>query len=201
MKSLLVMLLAAFALLDFNALAGEYNQVLDIGDAAPAWKELAGTDGAAHSLADLQDTPVVVVVFTCNTCPVANDYEARINQLAQSLPEKVAVVAINVNLSEGDGFAEMQQRAKEQGYRYPYLYDATQQIGREYGAGSTPEFFVLSPERKIVYMGAMDDNADATQAKLRYVDAAIEAALAGKLPETKETYANGCGIRYPRQRP
>lgn len=199
MKLYSLCLAAALLLVATAGRGGEYNPVLSIGDAAPAWTDLPGVDGKAHSLADVK-APVVVVVFTCNSCPVANDYEQRINELAQSRPEQVAVVAINVNLIEDDSFEKMKQRAAEQNFRFPYLFDATQQIGRDYGAGSTPEFFVLSPERKIVYMGAMDDHADVAQVKARYVHDAVEAALAGKLPETKETYANGCGIRYPRQR-
>src|SRR5690606_8194054 len=64
--------------------AGEYNKVLSIGDAAPAWSDLPGTDGKLHSLADLAEKPVVVVVFTCISCPTAADYEDRIQALAQT---------------------------------------------------------------------------------------------------------------------
>jgi hypothetical protein len=53
--------------------AGEFNQTLSIGDKAPSWKELIGVDGAKHSLANLSDSKVVVVVFTCNSCPYAVD--------------------------------------------------------------------------------------------------------------------------------
>ncbi|HEX3870636.1 MAG TPA: thioredoxin family protein, partial [Pirellulales bacterium] len=49
--------------------AGQFNQTLSIGDKAPEWKDLPGTDGQKHSLADLKDKQAVVVVFTCNSCP------------------------------------------------------------------------------------------------------------------------------------
>ena len=112
------------------ATAGEFNGVLNIGDAAPAWADLPGTDGKSHSLAELQDKKVVVVVFTCNSCPVARDYEDRVIALAKQNPQDVAVVAINVNRGAEDSLAKMTERARERGFPYLYLADETQNIGR-----------------------------------------------------------------------
>lgn len=179
------------------AAAGEYNPVLSIGDAAPAWKNLPGVDGKTHSLADLKEIPVIVVVFTCNSCPYAVDYEDRINALAKEHAgdsPKVRVVAINVNLASEDRLPKMQARAKEKGFAFPYLFDESQEIAKAYGATRTPEFFVLNKERKIVYMGAMDDNSNAEKVTKQYVKPAIAAAFEGKT--VKETVAIGCNIRF-----
>ena len=143
---------------------------------------------------------MVVVVFTCNSCPVARDYEDRIIDLAKRHANDVAVVAINVNRVPDDSLEKMQERAKGKSFPYPYLYDETQQIARDYGARSTPEFFVLSADRKIVYMGAMDDASEPAQVKTNFVEDAVQAALAGTKPATGETFARGCGIRFARQR-
>lgn len=185
-------------------LAGKYNDVLNIGDAAPAWTDLPGIDDKAHSLSDLADKPVVVVVFTCNSCPVAVDYEDRIIALAKkhSAPDsRVAVVAINVNTNEPDRLPKMRQRAELKGFPFPYLFDESQEIGRQFGANFTPEFFVLDKDRKVVYMGGMDDNSDPTKVTVNYLDPAIEAVVAGKQPESPETVPRGCRVRYRRQRP
>jgi peroxiredoxin len=182
----------------FSARAGEYNPALNVGDAAPAWREFPGTDGARHSLDDLKDKPVVVVVFTCNSCPIATDYEDRILAVAKRHADQVAVVAINVNRIAEDSLPKMQERAKEKGFPFPYLYDESQQIAKDYGATFTPEFFVLSRERKIVYMGGMDDSSDPAAVKTNYLEPAIVAALKGELPATKEAVARGCRIRYAR---
>jgi peroxiredoxin len=182
------------------ALAGEHNDKLDIGDEAPAWKNLPGTDEKQHSLSDLADKKAVVVVFTCNSCPVAADYEDRINEFAKKHAGDVAVVAINVSREDEDSLPEMQERAAAKGFSFPYLRDESQQIARDYGANATPEFFVLSPDRKIVYMGAMDDSAVAKEVKTSYLEPALRAALAGGKPEVAETYAHGCRIRYARER-
>ena len=93
------------------ATAGQFNVVRNIGDAGPAWKDLPGTDGKTHSLADL-DKKVVVVVFTCNSCPVATDYEDRIIALAKKHADRVALVAINVNRTPDDSPEKMKQEAR-----------------------------------------------------------------------------------------
>src|SRR5690348_6639974 len=127
--------------------AGTYNDVLSPGDAAPAWADLPGVDGKKHSLTDLKDKDVVVVVFTCCSCPAAEDYEDRIIAFARkhaAADSKVAVVAISVNTGDEDGLPQMKERAEKKKYSFPYLYDESQKIGRAYGAQYTPEFFVLN---------------------------------------------------------
>jgi hypothetical protein len=94
----------------------------------------------------------------------------------------------------------MEERAKAKGFNFPYLHDETQQVARSYGATFTPEFVVLNKERKVVYLGAMDDSPDGKNITKRYVEDAVAAALAGKLPETQETPAVGCAVRYVRER-
>ena len=90
--------------------------------------------------------------------------------------------------------------AEKKKFPYPYLFDESQQIAKDYGATFTPEFFVLGPDRKIVYMGGMDDNSKAADVKSNYLEPAIEAALVGAKPTTAETVARGCRIRYARDR-
>ncbi len=183
--------------------AGQYNSERNIDDPAPPWADLPGCDDKLHSLKDFERYDVVVLVFTCNSCPYAVDYEERINRLAlkyQSTDARVGVVAINVNKIEADLLPAMKQRAHERDFKFPYLYDETQEIAKAYGAGRTPEFFVLNRERKIVYMGAMDDNTKEASVKNRYVEEAIEATLAGKPITVSETPPVGCAIRFARDR-
>ena len=98
-----VVLVALLLTLEY-AVAGKYNPVLKIGDKAPAWTDLEGVDGHKHSLSDLADKQVIVVVFTCNSCPVATDYEDRILGFSKKFAGqdgKVSLVAINVNTGDG----------------------------------------------------------------------------------------------------
>ena len=198
-------LLAPLSLLLATPLfACEFNKVLSVGDAAPAWKELDGTDGKTHALADLKDKDVVVVVFTCNSCPVAADYEDRIVALAEAnsgKDSKVAVVAINVNTGKADALPAMTARAEKRKFPFAYLYDPTQQIARQYGANYTPEFFVLDKERKVAYLGALDDKGPPREPTAKHIEAAVAAALAGKKAEKGETSASaGCRIKWDKKK-
>lgn len=198
--ALIAGLLAALAT---PVLAGKYNAVLNVGDKAPAWSELEGVDGKSHSLEDLAGKEVVVVVFTCNSCPVATDYEDRIIAFSKKYAGaagKVGLVAINVNQIAEDRLPKMKERAGEKGFDFPYLYDESQKIGRDYGAAFTPEFFVLDRERRIVYMGGMDDSSNPQAVKEHYLEDAVEAVLAGGKPEVAEAPAIGCRVRYARTR-
>lgn len=181
--------------------AGKYNKTLRIGDAAPEWKDLPGTDDKKHSLADLHASELVVVVFTCNSCACSEEYENRIIAFAKKYaPKNVALVAINVNTIVDDRLDAMKKKAEKKKFPFPYVYDETQNIGTAYGAKYTPEFFVLNKERKIVYMGAMDDKSKEADVQHKYLEDAVDALLKGNKPPTEETAAFGCLVRYKRTR-
>lgn len=200
-SALVPLVVAAVALVPIAANAdaakSKFNRVLRIGDQAPAWSGLTGVDDKTHSLDDYRDAKVLVVVFTCNHCPVAQAYEPRLFGTARKYREMgVQVVAINVSLNQADSLDNMKVRAREHAYPFPYLFDGSQSSGRAYGATATPHVFVLDGQRRIAYMGAFDDNLDAAEVKKNYVVDAIEALLAGKSPPVRESLQRGCGILY-----
>src|SRR5262245_31266880 len=196
--SVLALLLAC--LLAVPALAGKFNKTLNIGDNAPDFNNLTGTDGNTHSLGDLKDKEVVVICFTCNSCPYAVDYEDRLIALAKKFEAeggKAAILAINPNQVPDDLLPAMQDKAMKKGFNFIYIHDASrQQIAKSYGATYTPEFVVLDKNRKVVYLGAMDDSPDGKKITKKYVEDAVAAALAGKMPAVTETPAVGCAVRY-----
>jgi peroxiredoxin len=196
MRSLVLALLVSSV-----ALAAEPARALKIGDPAPAWKALPGTDGKTHALADHAGKELVVVVFTCNSCPCAEEYEDRIIAFAGKYKGKVALVAINVNTIPDDRLDAMKKKAAKKKFPFEYLYDETQQIARDYGAMYTPEFFVLDRDRKLAYTGSMDDKSKADAVKEKYLEAAVDALLRGEKPATTKTSASrGCLIRFKRTR-
>jgi hypothetical protein len=131
---------------------------------------------------------------------VATSYEDRIIAFAKKHQGEVAVVAINVSTKPADALPLMRERAKESKIPYPYLFDETQAIGKAYGANFTPEFFLLDGDRKIAYMGSLDDNGDPDKVEQHYVDLAVVAARKGAAAAVTETAPRGCRIRYPRER-
>jgi peroxiredoxin len=198
MRKLLAIAILIVAAVASTAFAGRFNKVLSVGDAAPAWANVIGTDDKPHSLDEYKGAKVLVAVFTCNHCPVARQYEQRLIDLQKDYQSKgVQVVAICVNAGEEDNLASMKARVQESGYNFPYLSDPSQAAGRLYGAQKTPEVFVLDAHRKVVYMGAIDDNWMAAEdVKKPYLRNAIDAALQGGVPDVQEMRATGCGIEY-----
>lgn len=181
--------------------AGKYNSTLSPGDRAPVWKDLPGVDGKSHSLDDLSTSKAVVVVFTCNSCPYAVDVEDRLLALHDKYAkQQVAVVAINVNKVTEDLLPAMKKKAKDKGFQFPYLFDSSQKIAKDFGAKRTPEFFVLDGDRKVIYMGAMDDSPEGAKVTKRYVEAALDATLAGTVVKDAETIPVGCAVRFERVR-
>ena len=179
--------------------AGQFNLLLNIGDEAPAWKDLDGTDGKKHSYADVSSAKFVVVAFTCNSCPYAVDVEQRLIALSDKAMELGGVlVAINVNTIEEDALPAMQEKSKTQKFNFAYLYDPTQEIAKAFGAKTTPEFYVLDTNRRITYMGSLDDSPDGRAVTKRYVETAIGDLLSNNTPAVSETIPIGCRIRFAR---
>lgn len=183
-------------LMPLVATAGKFNRALTIGDQAPDWSGLAGVDGRKHALADFADAKLVVLVFTCNHCPVATANQTRLIALQKDFESRgVRLVAICSNPGDEDGLPAMKKRAEAEGYNFPYVSDADQAVAKSYGARHTPTVLVLDAERKLRYMGAIDDNwQDAAQAKRSYLRDAIEALLAGQRVPIAETRPIGCEI-------
>lgn len=194
---LLSLLLLVVTLPALSVSAGKFNKVLSVGDPAPEWKDLIGVDGRRHSLSDLKEAKVVVIVFTCNHCPVAKAYEDRLIESAKEWrPQGVELVAISVSRLEADNLEAMRKRAADRSYPFLYLQDLTQNSGRSYGAWCTPHVFVLDQKRIIASMGRIDDNLHADKVTEPFLKNAVAAVLQGQQPDPVETKPVGCLIEY-----
>lgn len=182
---------------------------LSLGSAAPDFR-LPGVDGRDWALADFAKARALVVVFTCNHCPTAQYYEDRLKQLVTDYKSRgVAVVAISPNdprsvrLDElgwtdlNDSLDDMKLRAKERGFNFPYLYDGdSQTASRAYGPLATPHVFLFDAERKLRYVGAIDDSERPDQVTKPYLRDALEAVLAGREPALAQTKVIGCSVKW-----
>lgn len=202
-RALLLCVIAA------TAGAQETHPILALGSTAPNF-ELPGVDGAIHKLADFSSSPVLVVVFTCNHCPIAQMYERRIAQLAADYKDLgVAVVAIQPNDPKAirideldssdisDSLDEMKIRAEYKHLTYPYLYDGeTQTVTDAYGPQATPHVFVFDRDRRLRYEGRMDNSYRAELVKTHEVRDAIDALLAHREVAVKHTGVFGCSTKW-----
>jgi peroxiredoxin len=205
--------LALCLVLASGSTAAEGPVTLPIGAPAPDF-DLPGTDGQRYSLADFSDADVLVLIFTANHCPTAQAYEDRILKLHSDFADRgVQIVLISPNdplalrLDEqawsdmGDTFEDMKIRAKDRGYPFPYLYDGeTQEMSRKYGPKATPHVFVFDRERKLRFVGRVDDNEDPSKATTSDAHDAIEAVLESKPVPVETTKVFGCSIKWSEKR-
>lgn len=183
-------------------------EVLTLGAAAPDFS-LPGVDGETYSLESFKESKLLVVLFTCNHCPTAQAYEDRIMEFHNDYREKgVALVAISPNSAEavrldelgytdlGDSLDDMKLRAEEREFQFPYLYDGeTQETSEEYGVLATPHVYVFDEERKLRYVGRIDDNELRTP-KRQDLRMAVDELLAGKDVSVPETRVFGCSTKW-----
>ena len=203
-------LILSLLLLCTTAFAAEIKvDTLPLGAKAPDFK-LPGVDGREYTLEDFKDSAVLTVVFTCTHCPTAQAYEERLKKLVDDYQGKgVAVVAISPNdpksvrLDElgytdlGDSFEDMKIRAKEKAFNFPFLYDGdTEEASRAYGPVATPHAFVFDRDRRLRYVGRVDDAERESLVKTHDLRNAIDAVLASKQPTVAQTKAFGCSVKW-----
>jgi peroxiredoxin len=193
--------LAVFSFtLDANTLP--VSKGYTIGDAVSDI-DLKNVDEAMVSFSDFPKAKGFIVIFTCNTCPFAVASEDRIIALdAQFKGKGFPVIAINPNnpvVQPDDTFALMKLKAKDKGFTFPYLYDATSMVYAQFGAKKTPHVYLLQREKGqniVKYIGAIDDNVrNESAVKEQFLANAINELLAGKEVSRKETKAIGCSIK------
>src|SRR5215469_6088655 len=201
--------LGAAVMLSLTAWAQEAHPILAIGSSAPNF-ELPGIDGAIHRLSDYSASPVMVVIFTCNHCPIAQMYERRIAQLSADYKDRgVSVVAIEPNdpsaitIDEldssdiSDSLEEMKIRAEYKHLSYPYLYDGeTQSVTNAYGPQATPNAFVFDSGRRLRYEGRVDNSYRLELVTTHEVSDAIDALLAHREVAVKHTGVFGCSTKW-----
>jgi peroxiredoxin len=190
------------------AVCGRAGSGLPPGSPAPAFS-LPGTDGRIHALEDYAASGVLAVVFTSNSCPASQLYEARIQRLFTEYRDRgVAVVAINpqkpdamrlADLSytdRGETLDDMRARAADRRLDYPYLSDAdTQAAARAFHVTTVPHVFVFDASRRLRYEGSLDDSADERSVRSSYARDAIDALLAGRAGSTRHSDVTGCPVR------
>lgn len=195
--------IAATAIIAVALLTSAATNGYKVGDTVKDF-DLKNVDGKMVSLEDYKSAKGMIVIFTCNHCPYAKAYEQRIIGLDKMFKSKgYPVVAINPNdpaKAPDDSFDNMVRNAKDKGFTFPYLFDDTQQVARQFGATRTPHVYVLNKTAKgyeVAYIGAIDDNTeDAGKAQRKYVEDAVNALIEGKAVPVTETKAVGCTIKW-----
>lgn len=177
------------------------SAAIDLGAKAPDFS-LPGPDGRQAALSDYADRPALLVAFISNRCPFVVLLREALAAFARDYaPKGLAVIAINANDDAShpeETLDRIGREAREQGYEFPYLKDSSQEVAKAYGAACTPDFFLYDADRRLAYHGQFDDarpgnGRPVTGADLR---AAVDAVLAGRRPDARQTPSIGCNIKW-----
>lgn len=173
---------------------------LELGSKAIDFK-LPATDGKTYRLKDFDRFPTLVLFFTCNHCPyVINSDDVTRQTVEQFKDQGVGFVGINSNSAHTypeDSFDHMVARMQRHQFPWVYLYDATQDTARAYGALRTPHFFIFDRDRHLVYTGrGCDSPRDISRMKVNDLERALQEHLAGKPISVPLTNPIGCNVKW-----
>lgn len=175
--------------------------MVPLGTPAPDFT-LPAVDGRNVALQDFSDAPALLVAFLCNHCPYVRHIERSLGEtLAEYADRGLAVVGICTNDADAypdDAPERLAEQADRAGWSFPYLVDAAQELGREFGAECTPDFFLYDAERKLAYRGAYDGSTPGNDVPLtgELLRDAIERVLAGQPVPEPHRPSIGCSIKW-----
>jgi thiol-disulfide isomerase/thioredoxin len=178
------------------------SNMIPLGSKAPSFSLPDAVSGRTFSLEELASEKATVVMFICNHCPFVKHVQEQLVQLAQDYQAQgVSFIAINSNDAEAypdDSPEKMKEVAEALGYPFPYLFDETQAVARDYRAACTPDFYLFDGERKLAYRGQLDDSRPengipVTGQSLRD---ALDRVLEGKPVSSEQKPSIGCNIKW-----
>lgn len=177
------------------------SNMLEIGTEAPAFS-LPDTNGRTVHLEELHPEKGLLVVFMCNHCPYVKHIQQELTAIAgEYMPRGVAVIGINANdaaTHPDDSYEKMQEEVVKQGYPFPYLYDAEQDVAKRYLAACTPDIFLFDRDKRLVYRGQLDDSRPGSDIPVtgRDLRAALDALVNGEPVPEEQKPSMGCNIKW-----
>lgn len=172
-----------------------------LGSALPAFELTDTRNGEPVSDAFLRGRPAVVA-FICNHCPFVVHIRAGLVEFGRDCEAKgvrlVAISSNDVSTHAADGPKHMTAEAARHGFPFPYLYDESQSVARDFDAACTPDFFVYDSQGKLAYRGQFDASRPGKPLPVTGADvrAAVDSLLAGKAPNSDQKPSIGCNIKW-----
>ena len=154
------------------------------------------------SLQQQKGEAATVIMFICNHCPFVKHVNEQLVSLANDYKNKqVSFIAISSNNAHSypeDGPDKMNEAGLALQYRFPYLYDETQEVAKNYSAACTPDFFIYDGKLKLVYRGQLDDSRPGNGIPVtgRDIRSALDRLLKGEMVDTDQKPSIGCSIKW-----
>ena len=174
------------------------SNMLELGAQAPAFT-LPDVNGGAYAFPGSAPSPKgSLILFICNHCPFVKHVDAELRALAADyLPQGIEIIAISSNDVEHYP-DDSPEKMAELALPFPYLYDESQQVAKDYKAACTPDVYLFDADRKLVYRGQIDDSRPKTDIPVtgRDLRAALDALLAGRPVDPDQRPSVGCNIKW-----
>jgi len=176
--------------------------MLALGTKAPNFRLKDVVTGLDISLDTFKDYKILLVMFICKHCPYVVHIKDEVLRVSRDFSEQdVAFVAISSNDADAypdDSPESLKQFAIDNSLPFILCYDPTQEVAKSYSAACTPEFYLFSRERNLIYRGQLDDSRPGNNVPLTGADlrAAIEAALADRPIDAEQKPSVGCNIKW-----
>lgn len=178
------------------------STMLELGTVAPDFALTDVVTGKQVRRDDFRGQKALLVMFICTHCPYVKHIEKGLAVLGMDYDgEPVSIVAISsndANAYPADGPAGLKQQAETLHFRFPYLYDESQDVARAYKAACTPDLFLFDADLKLVYRGQFDSSRPGNGVPItgENLRAAIDQALAGKAALEDQRPSIGCNIKW-----
>ncbi|SMO45069.1 thioredoxin family protein [Gracilimonas mengyeensis] len=174
------------------------STMLELGTQAPDFK-LPSVNGGELSLNYASQSKGFVVMFICNHCPyVLHIEDELVNVANEYIAKGIGFIAISSN--DVENYPEdSPEKMAQKNYPFPYLFDESQEVAKDYNAACTPDIFVFNKDRELVYRGQFDDSRPKNDKPVTGKDlrTALDAVLEGKtIPEEKQIPSIGCNIKW-----
>lgn len=178
------------------------SNMIPLGTLAPDFTLPDTVSGSQKSLRELKGEKATLIMFICNHCPYVKHVNPELARLARHYQEKgvklVAISANDVASHPEDSPEKMKELALKENFIFPYLYDESQQVAKDYDAACTPDFYIFDKDLKLVYRGQLDDSRPGNQVPLSGKDirAALDNLLAGQPVSPYQRPGIGCNIKW-----
>jgi hypothetical protein len=176
--------------------------MLPLGTPLPSFTLTDVVHGKPVKSAELKGHAGVLVLFICNHCPYVIHIRSELVKLAhEAIHQGFAVAAINSNSIKThpqDGPAHMKELAQSEQWRFPFLYDETQEVARDFHAACTPDLFLFDGDRKLAYRGQFDDSRPSNGKPVTGNDLreAVKLVARGQRPSPDQKASIGCNIKW-----
>ena len=178
------------------------STMIPIGFDAPDFSLEDTLSGKTFNFTDKKSSKAYLLCFICNHCPyVIHIMEHLTQQCNQWTQKDISVTMISANdpvKYPADSPAKMKELATSQGFSFPYLFDADQNVAKSYKAACTPDFFLFDRSKKLFYRGQYDGARPGKSDPINGSDLknAMSLLLSGKSPPEKQIPSLGCNIKW-----